>query len=127
MTDAKSAVEAAAYAALSAGVTLAPVWQHAPQDVPPPVVIIGDMDDEPIGTKDDPDRRVSVSILTVVEGEERRPVFAIQAEITAALDGKTLTSGPWSLRFSAEASDAALLGDGSTYLGTSRFLVMALR
>lgn len=127
MTNAVSAVEAAAYTALSAGVTLAPVHQHVPQDTPPPIVIVADMDAERLGTKEgDPDRSITLSIVSVVEGKARKPLLDLQAQIESALDGLRVTPTGWLLKFSFQNSDGALLEDGQTYVGTSRFNVLAL-
>jgi hypothetical protein len=127
MPNAVSAVEAAAFTALSAGVTLAPVHQHVPQDAPPPLVIVADMDAERLGTKEgDPDRSITLSIVTVTEGEARKPLLDIQGQIETTLDGLRVTPSGWTLKFSFQSSDGALMEDGKTYVGTSRFNVLAL-
>jgi hypothetical protein len=59
MTSAASAVEAAVYTALTAGLTLATVYQHAPENAALPVVIIGDIEAEPFDTKDEADGLLS--------------------------------------------------------------------
>jgi hypothetical protein len=127
MSNAISAVEADAYAALVAGVTLATVYQHVPQDTPPPVVIVADMEAERLGTKEgDPDRSIILSIVCVVEGKARKPLLDLQAEVETVLDGRRATPAGWTLKFSFQSSDGALLEDGQTYVGTSRFSVLAL-
>lgn len=127
MTNAISAVEADAFAALTAGVTLAPVHQHVPQDTAPPVVIVADVDAEPFEVKGaDPDRKITLAIVCVVQGEARKPLLNMQGEVEAALDGRRSTVGGWTLSYAFEASDGALLEDGETYVATSRFNVLAL-
>ncbi|MGE3304285.1 MAG: hypothetical protein AB7M12_14365 [Hyphomonadaceae bacterium] len=135
MTSAASAIEAAAYAALTAGVTLSPVHQHVPQDTPPPVTIVGDIDLEPFQTKDqDGDRQGTLVITCVVEGEARKPLLDLQDEVEAALSGLRVEAGGWLLLFTFQSSDGLLVADpvseesegGETYVGTSRFNVLAL-
>lgn len=136
MTSAVSAVEAVAFTALSEGVTLSPVFQHVPPDTPAPVTIIGDLDAEPFGTKGaDPDRIISLAITCVVEGEQRKPLLDLQEEVETTLDGLTTTYGGWTLQFTFLASDGVLIADpaseesdgGETYVGNSRFRVLALK
>lgn len=127
MIEAEDAVEAVAYTQLNvtAVTALAAVYQHVPEDTPPPVVIIGDMDSEPIGGKGDPDRRVNLVVIAVIQAEERKPLRAIQAEINAQLDGKSFAHEGWELHFTFTGSDGALLEDGATYVGNTRFTVLA--
>jgi len=126
MTNAVSAVEAAAYEALSAGVTLATVHQHVPANTPPPVVIIADMDAERLGTKEgDPDRNVTLTVTSIIQGEARLPLLELQAEIETTLDGLRVTPPGWTLKFTFQSSDGVLLEDGQTYVGNSRFGVLA--
>lgn len=129
--DADDAVEAAAFAALDAGVTLAPVHQHVPQDTAPPVVIVGDIDDDPTGfaSKDDEDgdREISLTIVTVIQGEARKPLTAIQREVRLSLSGLDVVQDGWRLVFRYLGREGQLLEDGTTYVGNSRFSVTALR
>lgn len=128
MTSAASAIEATAFTALSAGVTLAPVYQHVPQDTPRPVVIIGDIELEPLGGKgDDGDRRGTLSIISVFEGEARKPMLDMQAEIEVALNVLSNTSGGWSVNFTLAGEDATMSETGEQYVGLSRFAVIALK
>jgi hypothetical protein len=126
MSEAKAAVEAAIFNALDAGVSGATVYQDVPEDAPLPVVIIGDMKSTPIGPKDDPDRRVSVIIVTMVAAEERAPLLALQEQVEQLLDGLTFTPPGWTLRATFEDDDAQLAEDGVSYIGTSVFTVFAL-
>lgn len=126
MSDAQNACEAAIYAALVAGGLSWPVYQHVPEDTPPPVNIIGDMSGEPLGDKDTGDEQIELEINTIYQGEERAPVLAEQAKIIAALDGKALSVTGWTIHPNKAGSDASLLPDGETYLGAARFTVFAL-
>lgn len=128
MSEAQNATEAAIYAALSAGGLAFPVYQHVPEDTPPPVNIIGDISGEPLGVKGDADERIELTITTVVQAEQRKPVLAEQARILAALDGATLTGvAGWTIRPVKASGDAVLMPDGEHYLGTTRFTIFALK
>lgn len=127
MNSAKSAVETAIFSALEGSITGADVYQDVPQDAPLPVVILGDIKSYPLAAKDDPDRRVSVIVVSMVEAEERAPLLALQEQIEHALDGKTFSALGWTLSITFEDDDAVLGGDGATYLGTTAFSVLALK
>jgi hypothetical protein len=127
MSKAKAMVEAAAFLALNNGVTGATVYQDAPENAPTPLVIIGDLKSSRLPTKDaDDDRRVTISIVTIVEAEERAPLLALQEQIEAALDGQNLQQDGWLLAFEFEDDDAVLSEDGSTYSGITSFTVLAI-
>ena len=127
MSDAQNATEAAVYTALAAGGLSYSVYQHVPEDTAPPVNIIGDISGEPLGDKGGDDERIEVSISTVYQGEARKPVLTEQQKIIAALDGKSLTSGSWTIRPEKLSADAVMMPDGETYLGTTRFTVFAFK
>lgn len=129
MINAMSAAEAAIFAALSDGSLDAPVYQHAPTDTPLPVAIIGDIDSRPLDTKgSSPDRIVTVTISTETAGEERAPLLALQAQIFALLDGKTLTGAAgWEITGSIESESAMLAPEGKSYIGAQTFVAFALR
>ena len=127
MSDAQNATEAAIYTALAAGGLSYSVYQHVPEDTAPPVNIIGDISGEPLGDKGGDDERIEVSISTVYQGEARKPVLTEQQKIIAALDGKSLTSGSWTIRPEKLSADAVMMPDGETYLGTTRFTVFAFK
>ncbi len=127
MSEGMNAVEAAVYAALAGAGLSWPVYQHVPEDTPPPVNIIGDMSAEPLDSKDGDDARVSLDVQSVFQGEARKPVLDEQARIITALDEAVLSSGGFTVRPLLETADAVLLPDGETYLGTTRFTVMALK
>lgn len=128
MTDAISTVEKAAYLALAAaGVVGAPVYSHAPQDTPMPMVIVGDIENvQPVGRADDPDRRMTLSVLVLTEGEERAPCAALLGQVDAALGGKTLTQGTWSVSLTLDSASAMLDEEGLGYVGLAQFSVLAL-
>lgn len=127
MSSAKAVVELACFEALKANVADATVYQDAPQDAPLPVVILGDMKSFRLDTKGaSDDRRVQITIVSLVEAEERAPLLAIMEQIEAALDGQTLLPDGWTLGFTFEEDDAVLSDDGSTYTGVTTFAVVAL-
>jgi hypothetical protein len=120
-------VEAAAFLALSNAITDAGVYQDAPENAPTPLVIIGDMKSSRLPTKDaDADRRVTISIITIVEAEERAPLLTLQEQIENALDGQNFEQEGWVLAFEFEDDDAVLSEDGSTYSGITSFTVLAI-
>lgn len=128
MISANDAVEFAAFTLLSAAPSIgAAVHQHVPEDTPPPVVIIGDMDAQPLATKGDRDRRVTLSVVTVTVAEERKPMLAIQGHIESRLDGAIMDVEGWSLTFSFVGDDAVLTPEGDGYVGNSNFTILALR
>lgn len=127
MSSAKAMVEAAAFLALSSAITDAGVYQDAPENAPTPLVIIGDMKSSRLPVKEaDADRRVTISIVTIVEAEERAPLLSLQEQIEAALDGQNIQQDGWLLAFEFEDDDAVLSEDGSTYSGITSFTVLAI-
>lgn len=126
MSNAKAVVEQVIYDALAGGVEGAAVYQDVPDDAPLPLVIIGDMKSYPLGAKDDPDRRVSVIVVSMVAAEERAPLLALQKQIEALLDGKTFSLDGWIVQVSFEDDDAILGQDGATYVGTTAVSAIAL-
>lgn len=128
MSSAVSAVEAVAFDKLETAVTLATVYQDVPDDTMPPVVIIGDITAQPFtDDPDDPDRVVSLTVATVIAGEERQPCTDIQDEIETALGGARATRDGWALAFRSLGSDAALAADASGYAGTTTFEIIAFK
>lgn len=128
--DAEDVIEADAFDALNvAAVTdLAAVFQHVPEDTNPPVLIIGDMDSEPIVTKGGSDQRVALTIAAVVLAEERRPLRALKAVVLAALDGRQVSRDGWQLAYNFTGADGFLDPEtGEAYAGNFRFSVMALK
>ncbi|MDX3908421.1 MAG: DUF3168 domain-containing protein [Sphingobium sp.] len=126
MVSASDAVEKASYATLSAGGDIgAPVFQHVPEDTDPPVIIIGDIEATPIGGKDDPDRRVALTVITVTEAEERKPLLDLMNAVETRLDGARLQENGWKLSFTFVGSSAVLTPEGDGYVGESRFEILA--
>lgn len=86
MTDFQSEVEKAIFDRLVAQVTGAQVFQHVPDNTPPPVVIVSDVlvDDE--ADKDSPLFRFDIQILCVVAVPGRKSLNALQAQVREALN-----------------------------------------
>lgn len=127
MSRAKSIVEAAVFTALAARVTLAKVFQDAPQDEQGDLVIIGDLASARTSGKDaGDDRRVTVTIASIAIGEERAPLLAIQEECDDALDEQTLELDGWTLHCTFVDDEAVLNDDGETYVGLAKYEVLAL-
>jgi hypothetical protein len=127
MIDLATAVQTALFEALRGSVTLAPVFQHVPENQPPPVAIVGEGAIEPIGGKDSRFERHEIDIVTVIAGPGRKPLNALQEQVRAALDAVDLPA-----QAGAELSAPVLLNtttqlldDGVTYYGAQRFLIFA--
>lgn len=129
MMDAAKASHDAAYAALAEnGAVSCPVWSHPPQDSSFPLVVIASVAGfQPIGRSGDADARGSVSILTLTEAEAKDSCLSYQAEITGALDGKTIAMVGWKVAFMLDAQSADLDDEGLGYVGTHQFSVIALK
>jgi len=127
MSEAQDATSAAIYTALSAlGVLGWAFYQHVPENTPPPVHIIGDISGEPLDDAGGDDERISLEISSVFQGEQNKPVLVEQGRIKAALHEATLTSvAGWTIRPLWQSSNAVLMPDAETYLGTSTFTVFA--
>ena len=127
MSDAKAVVEAAIFAALTDGVEGAPVYQDAPDNAPLPIVVVGDLKSAKLPGKDrSDDRIVTVTIVTLVEADERAPLLRLQEQIETALDRVTFEPEGWALAAYFEEDEAVLQEDGETYAGISTFTVIAL-
>jgi hypothetical protein len=126
MTDAKGAVELALYEALAGGIVGGTVYQDVPEDAPMPLVIVGDLAAVSLGGKGDQDRRVTATIVTLVGAEERAPLLELQGQVMQLLDGQRFTPAGWTLEVNFQDDDAGLSEDGASYVGTSRFEVLAL-
>lgn len=126
LLDALSATEVAIFRALDAGISGAAVFQHAPEDTEPPVVIVGDIDKAtPIGASDDPDRRIPLTIVVITEGEQRRPCLLLIGQVEKILSGATLSAGGFTIRPCFDNSTAVLAEDGASYVGLCLFEVLA--
>jgi hypothetical protein len=128
VADAVSSVEKAVFGALSSGGAVsATVYSHAPENAAYPLVIIGDIEAvRPIGRADDADRRMLLTVLALTQGEERKPCTAMLGQVEAALNGKTLTEGTWSITLMLDQVSATLAEDGQGYVGLAQFSVLAL-
>jgi hypothetical protein len=127
MNSATEAVDLLAYEQLSENITGAAVFQDVPDTAPLPMVIIGDMESEPFAGADDPDRRITLTLVVLTEGDERAPCSALQAQIEAILPGRSFLVADWNLHVSLVSSDAALADDGSGYVGTTILTILAFR
>jgi hypothetical protein len=127
MTDFAQALDAAVFARLEPAVTLATVYQHVPQDTPPPVVIIGDSSEGEALDKDGNLVPCEFEIVSVVRGAAREPLNAVQAEVRTALHGWVpgVVDGVLFGDVRQVSRDAQLLPDGEHYYGTQRFAVLA--
>lgn len=124
MTDAVTATGAALFAALSTA-TLT-FYQHVPQDTEPPVGVFGEHRvTAPFG-KDDPDRSIEIDIIVIYQGEQNKPVTQWQAEIVDRLDGQTLSASGFRICPALISETCSLAEDGITYVGTSKFKILAL-
>jgi len=128
VTDALSAATAALFGALEGAIGMA-VFQHVPQDHDPavPVTVIADITSSGTLSKGaDDDVRLTVTIYTIVQGRQNRPVTVAQGLIVAALDGKALAQDGWMIAPSLTRRECRLMEDGITYLGTTLFSALAL-
>lgn len=85
MTDFAGALEKALFDRLCARVTLARVFQNVPDNTPPPVVIVGDVDFENAAGKTGTLLRFTVQVDSVIAGNSRKALNALQAEVRDAL------------------------------------------
>lgn len=83
--DFQGAVELAIYDRLHLRVRGAQIFQNVPDNTPPPVVIIGDVDWADEGDKDGQLLLFNVVLTTIVAGRSRKPLNALQAQSHAAL------------------------------------------
>ncbi len=124
MPDYATAIQEAVFAALNvAGMTsLAAVWEHVPQGVEPPLVIIGDISLEPIGGKDGGLDRATVGIATVVKATDRSVLSAMQAKVRELLDGKDITAtGVLFSPIQQLSADGEVDPEQGLYIGTQLF------
>lgn len=126
MADLKLAAQNAIYDKLNgtAAVTsLAPVYQHVPDDHDPPVVIIGDMSMTSQGGKGGGLDLIEVEILSLVRAPGREHLTPLMTAIRDALDEQALDAqaGVTLSRPVFDGDEDALLDDGNTYMGTQRF------
>jgi hypothetical protein len=129
--DAADVVEAEAYATLNAAALTnqARLFQHVPENTKleeGAVVIVGDMDSESIATKGGADQSFSLTIVAVVEAEERKPLRAIRATVIELLHEHQVVRDGWQLLFVFTGDDGFLDPEtGQAYVGNFRFTVLA--
>lgn len=85
MTEYQSVLEDVWFDRLQARVTKATVFQHVPDNTPPPVVILGDISFDNQGTKDGPLYLFNIVIVSVIRGHGRKALDELQAEVEAAV------------------------------------------
>lgn len=124
MTDFAAALETAVYTRLASQVTLASVYQHVPENQPPPVVIVADFFPEQFGGKGDDSEQIEFDIVQVIRGAGRKPLHALQDEVRGALHNwKPADASGISISEIVHLnSRAQLLEDGQNYYGSMRFL-----
>ncbi|TCP33273.1 DUF3168 domain-containing protein [Sphingomonas sp. BK235] len=127
MSSAAAAVELLAFRELDAAIVGASVFQDVPDDAKPPLVIIGDVESSPFGRSDDPDRRITLTLIVITEGDERAPCTDLQGQIETILAARSFPVGEWNLHVALESSAAALSEDGSGYVGTTILTILAFR
>jgi hypothetical protein len=71
IADLISPTQAAVFAALEAGVTLAPVHDHVKQDTEPPFVKIGTIEGTNVGSKEEPREEFEVEVHSIYRGADR--------------------------------------------------------
>lgn len=127
MSKAKSIVEAVAFEALAAAISGATVYQDAPANAAGDLVIIGDLKSASLGGKGaDADRRIEISIISLVVAEERAPLLSLQDQIETALDGETFQHDGWTVAFAFKDDDAVLDEGGGGYSGITAFDAIAI-
>jgi hypothetical protein len=127
MTSATEACDLLAYEQLSENIIDAAVYQDVPDTAPLPMVIIGDMESVPFAGANDPDRRITLTLVVLTEGDERAPCSALQSQIETIMAGQSFLVGNWNLHVSLDSADAALSDDGSGYIGTTMLTILAFR
>ena len=91
------------------------------------IVMIGEMRSQPLGAKDDPDRRITVTIVALTSAEERAPALALMEQIETALDQSRFAAGGWKFGGTFIDDEAALAEDGTSYVGSVVFEFLALK
>ena len=119
MSNLADAVQAAAFARLNAGVTLATVFSVLPDGQKPPVVLLGESLGEQIGGKNSDAERHDFTVRSFVAGTSKRDLFAVMQQVKAALHNQQLTRAGFALSRAVMTSaselrdldDAALVGE----------------
>jgi hypothetical protein len=130
MIDLMSPTQEAVFEALADAIPdeVAEVLDHVPQDRPiERFVKLGAIEEENVGTKDEPRSRFEIEVHTIYRGTDRSVLLAIMHRVRGALDEQPIAaegvdfSSPDFL--GAAASDAG--PDGVTYAGISTFEIYA--
>jgi hypothetical protein len=125
--DLMAPTQAAVFAALEAGVTLAPVHDHVNQGTEPNFVKIGAINGTNEGAREEQREEFEVEVHSIYRGKDRGELMAIMHQVRTALDGVAIAAEGvsfWTPEFLTQAiSDAG--PDGITYAGISAFLVSA--
>lgn len=130
--DAEDAIEADVYATLNvpALTNQVQLFQHVPENTSiedTGLLIIGDMNAEPIVTKDGRDQTVELVLAAAIKAEERRPIRQLKTTVLDLLHGRQVTGNGWLLQYSFSGSDGFLDPEtGEAYVGNFRFTVLAL-
>lgn len=129
MADMRAAIQDAVLDRLNdATVTsLAPVYQHVPDNTQPPMVIVGAITLEGDGAKSGASLdRATVEIITLRREPRRAALHELMAVVRGRLEGQPLVAaGALLSEPEFEADDDDLLDDGVTYAGTQRFALWA--
>lgn len=96
------------------------------QGTTPPFHLVGDMDSDNIGGKDEQFEQINVDVHTVYKGADRRELLGLMHTVRIAIDGKSLTIGDMLFRFQfAGAAASTAAADGVTYAGITTIEVYA--
>lgn len=122
---AEAASELLVFNALTAGVTLAGVYQDVPASTKPPLVIVADLAAEPIDAKvQNGSKRLTLTITSEYWGSKRAPLLAIMSQVVAALKPK-LSGFGFTVSLTEQSSDARQIDD-KIYFGTNTFAGFAI-
>lgn len=122
MSRAQAATELAVFDALTAGVTLSPVFGDVPAETRAPVTIVGDMVADPLPAKNSLVERLSLTVTTEVWAMKRAPILLLQDEVKQALHGRTLIADGYEIQIVLDAADARKIAE-QTYFGESHFIL----
>ena len=104
-----------------------PLVRHSlKQGTEPPFHLVGDIDSENAGSKDEQAEEITVDLHTVYRGSDRRVLLGMMHQVRVAVDDASITIGGGSFRCSwltSAASTAAT--DGVTYAGITTLSLFA--
>lgn len=103
------------------------IWQHGPDEIEPPFVLISDISSTNEGGKDGGFDRMEVQVLSVVREPGREHLTPVMTAVRDALDDQVLVppAGVGLSRPVIESEDDTTLDDGITYVGDQRFSLFA--